>query len=251
MYHNVEHKNFTSPGAANLAQLTPCHMTPVAKEAAPSENSESRFVNGPGSVNKNLYYDLQIEIMSLNKHSLENCGDLLSRAKSPISVWTGSITLCANGSDFSWAGVVAKHRTGAKPGPRLLPKVKSQVSELVREEIRPTGIRYCACVRRLFKFKAAVFEPDRGSNGLCLPSAFHSLGIIRQHLDPQVGRYNALLVQQGQCSDYKLWSYPRFVPPVTVYRSIWDSRRADHPATGWGHYQAFSFASLFLNYWHS
>lgn len=52
MYHNVEHKNFTSPGAANLAQLTPCHMTPVAKEAAPSENSESRFVNGPGSVNK-------------------------------------------------------------------------------------------------------------------------------------------------------------------------------------------------------
>lgn len=33
-------------------------------------------------------------------------------------------------------------------------------------------------------------------------------------------------------SDYKLWSYPRFVPPVTVYRSIWDSRRADHPATG-------------------
>lgn len=135
MYHNVEHKNFTSPGAANLAQLTPCHMTPVAKEAAPSENSESRFVNGPGSVNKNLYYDLQIEIMSLNKHSLENCGDLLSRAKSPISVWTGSITLCANGSDFSWAGVVAKHRTGAKPGPRLLPKVKSQVSELVREEI--------------------------------------------------------------------------------------------------------------------
>jgi len=84
MYHNVEHKNFTSPGAANLAQLTPCHMTPVA---TPSENSESRFVNGPGSVNKNLYYyDLQIEIMTLNKHSLENCGDLLSRAKSPISV---------------------------------------------------------------------------------------------------------------------------------------------------------------------
>jgi len=72
-------------------------------------------------------------------------------------------------------------------------------------------------------------QADRKLNGLCLSSASYSLGIIRQHLE--LADTTRSWFSKGS-SDYKLWSYPRFVPPVTVYRSIWDPRRADHPATG-------------------